>query len=150
MKGKWLAVVVTGGVLALAAGAQEQGKKPGKTDEEKLQGTWNIAAMERMGMEATDEKIKDAKLVFTAGNLRVHMNGEVMDLTYKLDPGKKPKQINFTEIGQGGKEQVHQGIYQFDGDTIKICFSHAGNPRPTEFTTNGSDDKMITLKRAKE
>ena len=37
-----------------------------------------------------------------------------------------------------------------DGDTVKICFAHAGNPRPTEFTTNGSDDKMITLKHAKE
>ena len=43
-----------------------------------------------------------------------------------------------------------QGIYVLDGDTVKICFSHAGNARPTEFTTNGSDDKMITLKRAKE
>ena len=150
MKLKVLAVLVIGGVLAVAAGGHGQEKKVAKTDEERLQGAWSIAAMERMGMEATDEKFKDAKIVFSSGRLKVKMNGEEMDLTYKLDPGKKPKRIDFIEIGNGGKEQVHQGIYVLDGDTVKICFAHAGNPRPTEFTTNVSDDKMITLKRAKE
>jgi len=150
MKLKMLAVMIVGGLLAAAAGGQEPGKTPGKTDEEKFQGTWSIASMETMGMEANDEKIKSAKIVFTAGRVKVHMNGEEMDLGYKLDPGKKPKQIDIIEIGGGGKEQVHQGIYVLEGDTVKICFSHAGNARPTEFTTNGSADKMITLKRAKE
>ena len=75
------AVVVTGGVLALAAGAQEQGKKPGKTDEEKLQGAWSIASMERMGMEATDEKLKDAKLI-----------GRALRAGHSLASGFKPVQ----------------------------------------------------------
>src|SRR5262249_15309734 len=132
MKLRVLAFMIVGGVLAVTAHGRGQDKKSDKSHEEKLQGTWSIVAMERMGMEANDEKVKDAKITFTAGRLKVQMDGQEMELNYKLDPAKKPKQIDIIEIGQGGKEQVHQGINKWEGDNVKICFSHAGNARPTE------------------
>ena len=37
----------------------------------------------------------------------------------KLDPSKKPKAIDITQLS--GKGETIPGIYSIDGDTLKIC-----------------------------
>src|SRR2546423_10555187 len=62
MKPMMLAVVGAGALFAAGAAGQDKGK----TDEEKIQGTWSIASLERGGFEVMEDFVKEAKVVITA------------------------------------------------------------------------------------
>ena len=45
---------------------------------------------------------------------------------------------------------IIRGIYQLDGDRLKICLGEPGKGRPAKFETKpGSGHKLLELKRAK-
>jgi len=48
-----------------------------------------------------------------------------------------------------GKERVDQGIYKFDEQTLKICFSDGEAGRPKEFKTDFGKSFAFDLKRKK-
>jgi uncharacterized protein (TIGR03067 family) len=62
------------------------------------------------------------------------MQGQTQEATIALDPSKTPRQIDMT-IDEGGKEEVHLGIYTLEGDTFKLCKSHPPQARPSKFAT---------------
>ena len=141
--------VLTGLVCALvvtSAGGQEKGK----TDEEKIQGTWSFVSVERGGIDMNDDFIKEAKVTLTADKVKISAQGKDMEVGYKLDSTKKPKQIDIL-INEGGKEVVSKGIYELDGDDLKVCFGQPGDNRPTEFkTAGGSSEMLVVMKRDKK
>ena len=146
MKRHMLAVLVVGTLLAAGAGGQDKGK----TDEEKIQGTWSILSLERGGVDVMDDFVKEAKVVITADKVKIEAGGKDMQVGYKLDPSKKPAHIDIIE-SSGGKDAVIKGIYAFDGDNLKVCFAPPGEKRPTEFVTQGgSSEQMVVLKRDKQ
>lgn len=58
-------------------------------------------------------------------------------MTSKIDPTKTPKTLDqtFTKGGAGaGKTSLW--IYELKDDTLKICATAPGDPRPTEFKGN--------------
>ena len=74
--------------------------------------------------------------------------------TFKVDPSKKPKEIDMkiTEDETGKhKGKTAQGIYALDGDTLKWCVAEPGTTeRPKEFAAPADTKLMfITLKREK-
>jgi uncharacterized protein (TIGR03067 family) len=145
MKLKMLAVLA-GALFAAGAGGQEQGQ----ADDTQLQGTWAVVSLEKGGVDAKDNVPKDAKVVFANGNLKIQAEGKEKGATYKVDTAKKPRHIDIAVKEGNGQEQVHQGIYQLDGDNLKICVAHPGEDRPTEFTTKvGSQNQLLVLKRDK-
>jgi uncharacterized protein (TIGR03067 family) len=68
-----------------------------------------------------------------------------------LDPTKTPKAIDFEITSGTYKGVVYLGIYELDGDTLRICFAMPDRPvRPTEFTAGkGSVRALSELKREK-
>jgi uncharacterized protein (TIGR03067 family) len=142
-----LLAVLGAGVL-LVAGANGQGK--GKTDEDKIQGTWQPVHFEREGKKGPEEELKETKLTIAKGKIKVEKDSKDMELSYKLDPSKNPKEIDITET-KGGQDHVHKGIYALDGDTLKICWTGDMGVRPSEFkTAPGTDHRMLVLKRDKK
>jgi uncharacterized protein (TIGR03067 family) len=73
------------------------------------------------------------------------------EFTIKLDSAKKPKSIDLTLTQGVGKGKVGLGIYELDGDTLKLCFPQDENAaRPTEFkSTDGSRHGLLTMRRQK-
>jgi uncharacterized protein (TIGR03067 family) len=70
--------------------------------------------------------------------------------TYKLDPSKKPAEIDLCPTEGTLKDKVFPSIYEVDGDTLKVCRTQPGQKRPKEFASKeGSDDVLLVLKRAK-
>ncbi len=124
---------------------------PAKTDLDKLQGTWVMVAMETEGHDLEAEDFKDNLAVYEQNHLtlktgdRVRRRGIVT-----LDPGRKPKAINTWDQDGPYDDQTVPGIYELDGDTLKVCFARPGQERPKEFTTkSGTAFLLCVYKRQK-
>src|SRR5262245_55392541 len=98
------------GLLAATGAAGNPGGKAGKKDEDKVQGTWSVVSGEKEGKKVPEGEFKDFKVTFGAGGkLTASHDGKDVEATYKLDPAKKPRQIDVT-ISEGGMDQLFKGI----------------------------------------
>jgi RNA polymerase sigma factor (sigma-70 family) len=155
-----LAVAVAGSVAGIlthqALAREEQGDKKGgvaadkpKADKDNLQGTWVPVSAEEGGKKITDDEIKAAgfEMVFDGDKVTFPIKGEPKELGYKLDPAKKPKQIDLV-FGEG---KTAKGIYLLDGDTLKMCVQKdPDGERPAEFVSKeGTEHWLIVLERKK-
>ena len=143
MRGLGLLAVAACG-LAVAAPIPKEKDKP-KKDEDVIQGTW---AMEKFdGGQAPPAGLGPIQMTFKDGKLAVEFGGKLMDQgTYKMDPTAKLKTIDLTN-----GPATALGIYELDGDTLRICVGDdaMGAGRPTELKGN-EQIALITLKRVKE
>jgi RNA polymerase sigma factor (sigma-70 family) len=117
-----------------------------RMDKDKLQGTWIPVAFTKDGTEFSEEDIKAKKfeMVITADKLTLPVRDESQEVGYKLDPAKKPKQIDFL-LGDG---TTAKGIYSLEETTLKLCLEKVGGERPTEFAApEGSRHLLIVLKK---
>jgi uncharacterized protein (TIGR03067 family) len=126
---------------------------PTAPDEADLfKGVWSLTALDTPDQKTPKDDLKGVEVVFEGDAYR-QTKGEVLeDGKFKIFPDKKPREIDFAiKSGQDkGKDQL--GIYQFDGDTLKICVAKAGSKtRPTDFALeSGTDRILLVLKRAKK
>lgn len=142
MKSLHLPVVIV--VLSLASPGFPQ--DAAAKEREKLQGVWQVLRQEYDG---TDENSGEAKLVIVGDKMAVKDKQGEKNISWKIDPAKQPKTIDLT-MDVNGKAIQLTGIYQLDGDTLKICASEAGQARPTEFASpKGSRLTLFVLKRVK-
>jgi uncharacterized protein (TIGR03067 family) len=123
-----------------------------KKDLGTLDGDWVMVSGERDGQAIPDEYLKKGKRVFKDGEVTVTL-GDMLLMTAKvsLDPGKKPKTIDY-DVSDGffkGRKQL--GIYEIDGDTAKFCFTNPDKERPIDFTAKpGSGRTLSVWKREKK
>jgi len=140
-------------LLGLAAGllliAADKPDDATKKDLEKLQGTWNVQSMTRGGKDAPAEEVAKHKLVIEGEKFLPQTDGKKdAEATFKLDATKKPPAIDVTN--KDG--EIALGIYQIDGDTLKLAVQRpGGKDRPTEFTSPAdSEVSLMVLKREKK
>ena len=121
------------GLLFAADAAQDAAKK----ELEQLAGTWTISALEVEGQKVADEKLQGTTLVIKDNKYIVTARGQSHETVITLDPGKKPKSIDMVFSQGMNKDKVHRGIYELDGDTLKLCRSQQPEAdRPEAFTTS--------------
>ena len=137
--------------LVAAAGLALVAAAPGGGDDaKKIQGAWEVLEFEIMGKSRPADDLKKVKAVFSGDKFKFDTGQpDIKESTFKIDPAKKPKQIDIATDETGGKLES-RGIYEFKGDQLNICLFAAPAERPTEFKTN-SDTKSVRflLKRAK-
>ncbi len=132
-------------VLVVAAPAPPEKEKK---DDEKIQGTWVVVSVERGGRP--DEEGKKAKVEFQGDTVIIHDPRHEEKAKIKLDPTTKPRSIDITPQGPGDSKIV-LGIYEFNGDELKLCFTMGKEGRPTEFASKpDSEVSLIVLKRVKK
>ena len=99
-----------------------------------------------------DQPPRIAKLVFTdddcyvlRGDGRREMASGLTNAGWKsctLDESTKPKSIDI--VGFAGKEsdktKTYPGIYELDGDKLRICYAETSPERPTKFESNGHNN----------
>jgi RNA polymerase sigma factor (sigma-70 family) len=143
-------------VAACAAGLLGYGglaaEGKGKTDKEKLQGTWVIVSEERGGkkINADAEEIKGATLTIKGDKATLTMGGRTQEATFTIDLGKTPKEIDLTG-DDGGGVMTHLGIYKLEGDVFTLCKSHPPEARPDQFASKEGErwPAVFVFKRAK-
>ncbi|HXG10950.1 MAG TPA: TIGR03067 domain-containing protein [Gemmataceae bacterium] len=148
MKGKVLLVLIVGLVLAAA-----QPKEEVKRDLEKLQGTWIVASLIADGKEVPAEDLKDLRVVIKDNTYTLYVKDKVFEEgTFTIDPTKKPKTIDSTPTSGPNKGKKSLGIYEIEGDTLKMASGPAGkDQRPKEFASKpGTEDELAVYKREKK
>jgi RNA polymerase sigma factor (sigma-70 family) len=126
----------------------KEADKP-KTDKDNLQGAWIPVSVEEGGKKIPEDEVKakNVEIVFTGDKVTLPIKGDAKEFGYKLDPSKKPKQIDLL-LGDG---KTAKGIYLLDGDTLKLCVEkEPDGERPTEFAAKeGTTHNLIVLKKKK-
>ena len=141
------------GIVVLAVGtliatAAEDAKK----DLEKLEGTWLLVAGERDGKKFTEEEVKKTKLFIKGDTFRIPESSVAtsQDGTIKMDPSKKPKEMDATTGSGPDKGKIWQGIYELDGDTYRVCFAPPGKDRPKEFSSKAGSGHLLQVWKRQE
>jgi uncharacterized protein (TIGR03067 family) len=125
----------------------------------KLQGTWGVVSAD----DVPEDALQRMKVIIRRETLHIVMEGdrERARATYKLDPSQKPSAIDLTKDPKDPKGPIARGIYELDGDTLKLAWRKEG-PRPTQFPTKRPPRKftggpserddlmMMVLKREKK
>jgi uncharacterized protein (TIGR03067 family) len=128
-----------------------------KGDAAPIQGTWKVvsfqeagrrdppppAALEQMGM----------RIVISKDRYTVKTKEMTDARTYKVDPSKSPKWFELEGVKASGGVEVgpNLGIYELNGDELKLCLGRSGKDRPTSFDPNNDPaaDVLLILKREK-
>ena len=168
-----LCVLGTGaGVLtrhALAAGRQEAKKEPApnpeatapktsavkpKEDKEMLEGTWHMVEVSVGGKHQARETSKDQIWAFTDGKVVIeYTDGSSQVMMYQIDDAKqKPRAIDLVPVAWPDKGSTFKGIYELDGDRLKLYYSRNVAPdaeRPARFDPEFEDrgKRSFVLKR---
>jgi uncharacterized protein (TIGR03067 family) len=135
--------------MALLLGADDA-----KQDLKQLQGEWIVVAAERDGNKLPEESAKNMQLVIKDDTIEISEdktaeNPRVEIATLVLDPSKKPKQLDVKPTPKDAKPAY--GIYELNGDNLKLCWAREGQERPTAFGTKpDSRFILLVLKRAKK
>jgi uncharacterized protein (TIGR03067 family) len=124
-----------------------------KKDRQRYEGTWQVISLEVDGNKAAEENARKIVVINEAdGKWTIQAEGKVIARgTSEIDPTQKPKAVDLTvtEGQNAGKKAL--GIYEFEGDTRKVCLAEPGKGRPTEFSsTAGGGHVLAVLKRVKK
>ena len=138
--------------LAGAAAAQRLPAVAGAADAATLVGTWQVVSIEADGNTSRPEDARKIKVVNTGdGGWTVFAEGRMVAKgTSELLAWSVPKGIDFivTETADGGDGRRHQGIYELDQNTRRLCFAGPDAPRPTAFAAaKGSGHVLVTMER---
>jgi uncharacterized protein (TIGR03067 family) len=146
------AIILACSILLVAPARAEDAKKNTKSDQQKILGTWQVTESEAEGKPV--EMYRGLKAVFTPERLKLMPRDKgdpALQLYYKLDPDKNPKQIDTTHKLDDRKPILQLGIYELDDDKLKLCLEAAEHARPGKFETKPKGSAlMLTLKRVRD
>jgi uncharacterized protein (TIGR03067 family) len=143
-------------LLVAAFGGGCSRSDPTKHDEAAIQGTWVLVAAEQGGQDVTKQcQDEGFRITFRSDawiqDVKDYKVWTAKSSHFALDATKLPAAIDhIVTRGAIGEELqlIYPGIYQIDGDTLKLWFDVDIKERPTDFSTK--PDKRFfsaTLKR---
>jgi uncharacterized protein (TIGR03067 family) len=138
-------MLLTAGLLA---GQDTKKEDLAKKDLEKLQGNWQLVAVEENGEKLPSNT--NEKTIFQVKDDKWSLQGIGGKIT--LDPTQKPKAIDGTwEVENTNIKELCKAIYDLDGDKLRVAYlrmEKAGGgeadfskDRPKDFSMKPVDDK---------
>jgi uncharacterized protein (TIGR03067 family) len=130
-------------------------------DAARMQGRWRVVGVEDSGLAVDEPLLMTNEYLFDGNKAIVRRGGPpVADSwvrrwvernlhgpSFKLDPTSTPKSIDLVFPDSS----TMRGIYDLDGDRLRICFSgpsgKAAMTRPTGFSVPGSGARLVVLSR---
>jgi uncharacterized protein (TIGR03067 family) len=138
-----------------------EGAKVQLKDEENLQGVWQITSWQILGFEIKSPVMDQFKVIKWAFKEDQHIKeaGKVdgkpfpeQKFKFKLNPRENPKHIDLIPLinGEMKGEKTITGVYEIEGDDLKICLPQSDHPdRPKVLSSELDTDIFYVLKRKK-
>jgi uncharacterized protein (TIGR03067 family) len=127
MKQSVVLCAATAALIAAGSPVDEETER----DQKRIQGTWQAVSGEVAGQNLPKQRLEDLTISFAGEKVTVTTSNGSRESTYKLDATKKPRAIDLTD--ENGR--MAPGIYEFEGDTLRICVNQGGSDSPTSFRT---------------
>jgi RNA polymerase sigma-70 factor (ECF subfamily) len=150
-------------LLAALTAAGTAGKRDAnKKDLERLQGDWLVVNAFADGRR---QKPRSTRHIRLAGDQMARYGkefdaGRVLWDTVSIDGTKQPAQMDIEAPNAHGRNPGGVGspapatilaIYKIEGDTLTVCHSTTGSPRPKEFASpRGSSVIVLVYRREKK
>lgn len=118
-----------------------------------LNGTWTYVSIESNGKPIPAERLVPLRVTINGEKWTVTSGSKLVEqATIRVDSSTKPMTFDLTvQQGDVGKGQTLPGIFELDGDTLRVCFSLPGKERPKEVASRpGSGLDLNVLKRQKQ
>jgi uncharacterized protein (TIGR03067 family) len=138
-------------VVGLLVAADDAKDKAVKEEMKKFDGGWQAVSLKANGQEVPVDELKKVQVTVEGGMYTVKVEDNVVDKgSFTVDPGKKLKQIEVKATeGQNQGKTLH-GIYELEGDDLKICYTESDKDRPKEFSADKDSGHVLHVyKRAK-
>ena len=139
-------------IAMLFTAAAPQGES-GDKDLDRLQGDWTTKSFLLDGGPLPKEKQFPDRLMTIKDDTFSEFRGGKVAVrgTIKLDPTKSPKWLDATFTQGGPTGETVRGIYQLDGDTLKVCVGTPETERPAKFESkSGTKMRLIVYERKKK
>lgn len=125
---------------------------PADKELKALGGVWVMQVMEVDGGKIEGSAGGGGIQFSLDGNKYVSQAGQnvVEQGTIAVDPSKSPAAIDLMANTGGEKGKILSGIYLLRGDSLLICLASPSAARPTEFSAQKGDNRILILyKRAR-
>jgi len=117
-------------------------------DIDLLQGAWTVTTLEMDGRQVPSGMLGGARIVVQGDRFISTGMGATYEGTLELDASSAPRQINMKFAVGPEKGNINPGIYDLQGDTLKLCLATRGDARPSSFASApGSGVAFETLTR---
>ena len=137
-------------VFAMSVAADEEGQND-KAELEKFTGTWQAVSVVRDGKDVPKADVEAVRLVVMGEKYAFTEGGEMIEGTHKLDPTKKPKQIDAVRTKGPHKGETFRGVYELSEDSFVVSFAAPGKDRPKELKAEGGPGlRVLAFKRVKK
>jgi uncharacterized protein (TIGR03067 family) len=123
-----------------------------KKDQEKLQGTWQAAALTFQGQEVPEDRVKGMKFVFKGDEYIELRDGEEIEKgKFKLDPTKSPRTMDLDILTGQSQGEKQPCLYEFDGEKLTMCLALPGvEKRPAKLESTADNGAiLLVLKKVK-
>lgn len=120
-----------------------------KDEQAKLNGLWEITAMEASGERIASADLSGVTVRIDAGKYTINKYGERDEGVLTIDAARTPKQMDIRpETGEGAGMRI-PAIYEWNGDALRICYAtDEGSDRPKTFSSAAySGHVLVTYKR---
>eukprot|EP00913_Durusdinium_trenchii_P035349 g33079.t1 len=117
-------------------------KQAQPTDYDRLTGTWAPVEATFSGKKLTEEQLRQTRFKFDGDNVELSFpNSPTLKTRYALQQLARPKWIEFInpDPKKTGEPNI-AGIYEFDGEKLKIAFGDADHARPRDFKPRKRQD----------
>jgi uncharacterized protein (TIGR03067 family) len=110
-----------------------------------IEGEFPMVAAVIDGKPLAPDMVKWCKRV-THGNVTMVLAGpqSMLDATFTLDPSHSPPHIDYVNRSGKNKGKAQAGIYEIEGNTLRICVAPPGGARPKDFTSKKGDGRSYT------
>jgi uncharacterized protein (TIGR03067 family) len=109
----------------------------GSSDLARFQGQWVVTFYEEAGVSLSRDITKDWQFTISGDSMKsTYTDGSMMSGRIRLDTSKSPREVDLIWKEGDSAEKPVLGIYEFEGDKLKICIGSKPESRPSRFASN--------------